>query len=92
MKNDINNPDELKNYQCRESLLNHNAELLSDIKKKIGLKRFKVSEGDGVKLAYMRVYVQAIQAQASILKDLELNDLKVELEELKELIKCQSKP
>ena len=63
MKNDINNPDELQNFHCRESLLKYNAELLAEIKKKVSMKRFKVSEGDSIKLAYIRVYIQAIQAK-----------------------------
>ena len=90
MKTDNSKPDELNNFQCRESLLNSNAELLAGIKKKICMGRFKVSEGDGIKLGYMRVYIQAIQAQASILKDLELSELKADIEELKEALKSQS--
>ncbi|WP_048047636.1 hypothetical protein, partial [Methanosarcina mazei] len=54
-------------------------------------KRFRPQEGDNTKLAYRRVYLQAIQVQNSILKDTELDEIKNEIEELKEALKSQSK-
>jgi len=78
-------------FSSRNSLLKANAELIENLQKRINVKRFRPQEGDSIKLGYIRVLIQALQAQNSILKDTELDELKREIEELKELMKCQSK-
>jgi hypothetical protein len=78
-------------FASREFLLKANAELIENLQKRINVKRFRPQEGDSIKLGYIRALIQALQAQNAILKDAELDDLKKEIEELKDLIKCPSR-
>ena len=89
MKTDINNPENSLNFSFRDSLLKANSELIVNLQKRINVKRFRPQEGDSIKLGYIRVLVQALQAQNAILKDVELDDLKKEIKEFKELMKCK---
>ncbi len=89
MKTDDNTPDISLNFSSRESLLKANSELIQSLQKRINVKRFRPQEGDSIKLGYIRALIQALQAQNAILKDAELDDLKKEIEELKELMKCK---
>jgi hypothetical protein len=89
MKTDINNPENSLNFSFRDSLLKANSELIVNLQKRINVKRFRPQEGDSIKLGYIRVLVQALQAQNAILKDVELDDSKKEIKELKELMKCK---
>lgn len=66
----------------RESLLRANSELIEQLQERLRGKRFRPQEGDGIKLAYMRVFIQALQVQNSILKDSELDEIKERLEVL----------
>jgi hypothetical protein len=91
MKTDINNPDNFQSSYSRNSLLKANAELIENLQKRINVKRFRPQEGDSIKLGYIRALIQALQAQNAILKDAELDDLKNEIEELKDLMKCKSR-
>lgn len=92
MKTDNPIPENSLNFSSRESLLKANAELIGTLQKRINVKRFRPQEGDSIKLGYIRALIQALQAQNAILKDSELDEIKNELEELKEVLKCQSKP
>jgi hypothetical protein len=49
-----------------------------------------VQEGDSIKLGYIRALIQALQSQNAILKDEEMDAIKRELEEVKELVKNQA--
>ena len=91
MKTDNNNPENSLNFSSRESLLKANSELIENLQKRINVKRFRPQEGDSIKLGYIRALIQALQAQNAILKDAELDDLKKEIEELKDLMKCKSR-
>ncbi|HZY25306.1 MAG TPA: hypothetical protein VFE71_05730 [Bacteroidales bacterium] len=91
MKTNINNPENSSIFSSREFLLKANAELIENLQKRIHVKRFRPQEGDSIKLGYIRALIQALQAQNAILKDSELDDLKKEIEELKDLMKCKSK-
>jgi len=91
MKTDNSSPIVTLNFSSRNSLLNANSELIVQLQNRLKAKRFRPQEGDSTKLAYMRVYLQAIQVQNSILKDTELDEIKNEIEELKEALKSQSK-
>lgn len=75
MKNDINNPGFSLNFSTRECLLSANAQLIAQLQERLHVKRFRPQEGDGIKLAYMRVYIQALQVQNAILKDNELDEI-----------------
>jgi hypothetical protein len=74
--------DNSLNYSSRELLLKANSEIISQIQTRIRGKRFRVQEGDSIKLAYFRVLIQALQVQNSILKDSEIDELKKRLEAL----------
>jgi hypothetical protein len=89
MKTDNSFPENSLNFSSRESLLKANAELIGNLQKRIHVKRFRPQEGDSIKLGYIRALIQALQAQNAILKDAELDEIKTEIEELKEALKCQ---
>lgn len=91
MKTNTKNPENSSIFSSREFLLKANAELIENLQKRINVKRFRPQEGDSIKLGYIRALIQALQAQNAILKDAELDDLKKEIEELKELMKCKSR-
>ena len=82
MKTANGNPTIPSNYSSRELLLSVNADLIAQIQYRLKAKRFRPQEGDSLKLAYMRVFLQALQVQNTILKDSELEDLKERLEVL----------
>ncbi len=90
MQTDTSKPEKTNNFPCRESLLKVNAELISNLQKRINVKRFRPQEGDSIKLGYIRALIQALQVQNAILKDVELDALKKELEEVRELVRNQS--
>jgi len=89
MKTTINNPDLSLNFSSRESLLKVNSELIETLQKRINVKRFRPQEGDSIKLGYIRALIQALQAQNAIIKDVEIDTIRTELDELKEVLKCQ---
>lgn len=91
MKTDSPIPKISSNFSSRESLLKANAELIGNLQKRINVKRFRPQEGDSIKLGYIRALIQALQAQNAILKDAELDEIKNEIEELKEALKCRSR-
>jgi hypothetical protein len=82
MKNDICKPTIPINFSSREKLLSANSELIGQLQARLKSKRFKPQDGDGVKLAYVRVFVQALQVQNSILKDNELDEIQKRIEAL----------
>jgi hypothetical protein len=90
MKNTNSCPKDSINFSSRESLLTANSELITQLRDRLKAKRFRPQNGDNIKLAYIRVYIQALQVQNAIMKDSEIEELKVEIEELKEAIKCPS--
>jgi len=79
----------ITDFSNRESLLSANSLLISQLQARLKAKRFRPQEGDSIRIGYMRALIQALQCQNAILKDAELDDLKKELEELKEAMKCQ---
>lgn len=81
----------ITDFSNRESLLSANSVLITQLQTRLKAKRFRPQEGDSIRIGYMRALIQALQCQNAILKDIELDDLKKELEELKEAMKCQSK-
>jgi hypothetical protein len=81
----------IQEFSSRESLLSVNSALITQLQDRLKAKRFRPQEGDSVRIGYIRALIQALQAQNAILKDVELDELKTEIEELKELMKCKSK-
>lgn len=90
MKNDNSRTDDFQDFSTRDRLLRANSELIYNLQKRINVKRFRVQEGDSIKLGYIRALIQALQVQNAILKDAELDKLRAEIQELKEAIKSQS--
>ena len=89
MQTDNSEPEKAINFPCRESLLKVNAELIAHLQKRVNVKRFRPQEGDSIKLGYIRALIQALQVQNAILKDVELDAIKQEIEEVRKLVKNQ---
>ncbi|WP_406661329.1 hypothetical protein V7O66_02065 [Methanolobus sp. ZRKC3] len=66
----------------REKLLNVSSWLVESLRIRLAADRFREREGDSIKLQYLRVLVQAMQAHNSILKEQELEEIKVRLDQL----------
>lgn len=80
----------IPDFSNREALLSANSVLIGQLQGRLKAKRWRPQEGENIKIGYIRALIQALQAQNAILKDAELDDLKKEIEELKELMKCKS--
>ncbi len=91
MKTDNSLPENSFNFSSRESLLKANSELIENLQKRINVKRFRLQEGDSIRLGYIRALIQALKVQNEILKDTEIDEIKNELEDLKEALKCRSR-
>jgi hypothetical protein len=85
MKIATSNATSPSNLLTRDSILKANSELIGHLQNRLRAKRFRPQEGDGIKLAYMRVFIQALQVQNSILKDSELEELQSRLEALENM-------
>jgi len=81
----------IQDFSSRDSLISVNSALIAQLRDRLKAKRFRPADGDSIKIGYIRALIQALQAQNAILKDVELDDLKKEIEELKELMKCKSR-
>ncbi|WP_342304812.1 hypothetical protein [Methanolobus sp. ZRKC5] len=66
----------------RAQLMDISSWLVESLRMRLDVARFKVRDGDNVKLQYVRALVQAIQAHNSVLKDQELEEIKVRLDVL----------
>lgn len=85
MKNATDKPTIPLNLLSRESLLSANFDLILQLQDRLKAKRFRPQEGDALKLAYIRVFVQALQVQNSILKDAELDEIKKRMDVLESM-------
>lgn len=66
----------------RPKLLDISSRLIEEIFARVDTERFREREGDSVKLQYLRVLVQAVQAHNAILKDTEIDEIKKRLDDL----------
>lgn len=82
MKSNISNLDIPLNFSSRELLLKVNAELIDNLRTRVNQKRFKPQVGDGIRLGYYRVLIQALACYNTVLKDTELDEFKKRLEAL----------
>ncbi len=64
----------------RAKLLDISSWLVEDLRSRLDTERFREREGDSTKLQYLRVFVQAVQAHNSILKEEDLDDIKTRIE------------
>ena len=63
MKNTVSTPIATLKLLTRESLLSANSELIEQLQKRLKAKRFRAQEGDNLKLAYIRVFIQAYRSK-----------------------------
>lgn len=91
MKTAINPLNISPDLSSREMLLKVNAELIENLRSRVNQKRFKPQVGDSIRLGYYRALIQALSCQNTILKDVELDQLQTEIEELREALKCHSR-
>ena len=82
MKNNNSKPDLSLNFSSRESLLSANSELIAQLQERLNVKRFRVQDGDSIKLAYIRVYLEALKTCNMILRDTELDEIQKRIEAL----------
>jgi hypothetical protein len=82
MKNSMSTPITTLKLLTRESLLDINSELIEQLQKRLKAKRFRAQEGDSLKLAYIRAFIQALQVQNTMLKDLDIDEFQKRLEAL----------
>jgi hypothetical protein len=76
-------------FSDRNSLIHANAVLISQLQSRLKMKRWRVQEGESLRVSYFRTLILALQAQNAILKDGEMDQLKAEIVEHKELMKCK---
>jgi hypothetical protein len=69
-------------FMKRDSLLQANACLISQLQSRLKAKRFRPQEGDNAKLGYVRALIQALQAQNILLKDTEMDEINTRLKKL----------
>ena len=69
-------------FSNREALLKVNSALISQLQARLKAKRWRVQEGENIKISYIRALIQALQTQNQILKDTELDEFKKRLEAL----------
>lgn len=80
---------QIQDFSSRDSLLSTNSVLITQLQSRLKAKRFRLQEGDSIRISYMRTLIQALQCQNNILRDVEMEELKKDVEELKELMKCR---
>jgi hypothetical protein len=90
MKTETEDTEILENFSDRLSLLKANSKLINQLQKRVTSTRFRVQDGDSVRLACIRALTNLILAQNTILKEVELDNLAKELEEIRELIRNQA--
>jgi hypothetical protein len=90
MKTTVDHPYFSVSNPSRESLLKVNAELIENLRTRVNQRRYKPNSGDGVRISYCRVLIAALESHNKILKDVEFDQLKAEIEELKETMKSKS--
>ncbi|WP_406662398.1 hypothetical protein V7O66_06580 [Methanolobus sp. ZRKC3] len=81
VKEDRISSDSAKNID-RMKLLDVSSWLVESLRIRLAADRFREREGDSIKLQYLRVLVQAMQAHNSILKEQELEEIKTRLDQL----------
>jgi hypothetical protein len=66
----------------REDLLNVSSETIRGLQTRLAVERFREREGDSTKLQYLRVLIAAMQAHNAILRDSELEEMKLRIASL----------
>ncbi|MCM1986040.1 hypothetical protein KDK67_03280 [Methanococcoides seepicolus] len=66
----------------REDLLNVSSETIRGLQTRLAVERFREREGDSTKLQYLRVLIAAMQTHNAILRDSELEEMKLRIASL----------
>ena len=74
--------ESIQEFSNRNSLLHANSVLISHLQTRLKAKRWRVQEGENIKISYIRALIQALNTQNQILKDTELDEFKKRLEAL----------
>lgn len=70
-------------FSNRESLLEANAALITQLQDRLRVKRFRANENDTSKLEYMKALTEAVKVQNDILESCQLDEIKEEIDNLK---------
>ena len=70
-------------FSNRESLLEANAVLITQLQNRLRVKRFRANENDNSKLEYMKALTESLKVQNDILESCQLDDIKEEIDNLK---------
>lgn len=79
-------------FSNREAILKANSALIAQLQARLKAKRFKPAEGDSARLGYARCLIHALNVQAVILKDAELDEINKRISALEEAQKSRDKP
>jgi hypothetical protein len=85
VKNTAVKPDPVIKTFSRDYLLQANGEIIKQLQARIRGKRFRVQEGDLVKIQYMKTLIYALRCANEILKDIQLEEFDERLKTLEEI-------
>lgn len=74
---------QIQEFSNRDSLLSANAALITQLQNRLQVKRFRTNENDNSKLEYMKTLSEALKVQNEILANIELDEIKEQIEKLK---------
>jgi hypothetical protein len=77
---------DLKNIESRQAIIKANSILITQLRNRLKAKRFRSVESDNIKQGYIRLLIQALKCQSDVLGALEVELLRQEVSELKEMI------
>lgn len=84
-RNAAEKPDPVIKIFSRDDLLQANGEIIKQLQTRIRGKRFRVQEGDLVKIQYMKTLIYALRCANEILKDIQLEEFDKRLKTLEEV-------
>lgn len=82
MINAIGTPEKSVKFSSRDLLLKANSDLIEQLQSRLKAKHFKTQASDPIKLSYIRVFLSSLQVQSSLLRDMELEELKERLQKV----------
>lgn len=91
MINAIGIPENCVKFSSRDLLLKANSDLIEQLQSRFKAKHFKAQAADSIRLSYMRLFLQSLQVQSSLLRDMELEDLEERVASLECMKASQSR-
>lgn len=70
-------------FSNRDSLIEANSVIINHLQSRLKAARYRPREGDESKLGYINALVNALQVQNNIIANVELDEIKEELEKMK---------